>query len=321
MNRKYLNIVHKANIQTAKPFNFSGTMHKPSHFPAPLSCYKDDTLWLTMRYKDTVLGVRLKPIADGSHISISIFSKKQLGRAEIKSVVAEIRYRFAMDLNLNEFTKLARKDLILGPVEKRWRGMRPSCAFSLYELLCITITLQNAQVSRSVKMLGILLQTYGTAVEFDNHKLYAFWPPDKLALAAEEDLRALKVGYRAKSFNRVSIFFVENSDFEVNARSLSKEEAADRLKQIYGVGPATAWYLSFEGLKHLDAFDHVSPWEQKILSRLLFKKELVPQDKILREARKRWGKWRMLAIHYIFEDLFWRRQTEQIDWLEALIRL
>jgi 3-methyladenine DNA glycosylase/8-oxoguanine DNA glycosylase len=102
---------------------------------------------------------------------------------------------------------------------------------------------------------------------------------------------------------------------------LPREAAAKRLREIYGVGPATAWYLLFESLKHLDAFDHVSPWEQKVLSRLLFDRDLVPPEHILAEARKRWGQWRMLAVHYIFEDLFWRHKNDRVEWLDALIRL
>jgi hypothetical protein len=29
----------------------------------------------------------------------------------------------------------------------------------------------------------------------------------------------------------------------------------------------------------------------------------------------------MLAVHYFWEDLFWRRKHEPVDWLEKLIRL
>jgi hypothetical protein len=29
----------------------------------------------------------------------------------------------------------------------------------------------------------------------------------------------------------------------------------------------------------------------------------------------------MLAVHYIWEDLFWKRKYEEVDWLEKLIRL
>jgi 3-methyladenine DNA glycosylase/8-oxoguanine DNA glycosylase len=64
------------------------------------------------------------------------------------------------------------------------------------------------------------------------------------------------------------------------------------------------------------------PWDQKILSRLIYNKALVPAKKILKDAEKRWGKWKRLAIHYIWEDIFWqRKQGEKIPWLEKEIRL
>lgn len=29
----------------------------------------------------------------------------------------------------------------------------------------------------------------------------------------------------------------------------------------------------------------------------------------------------MLAVHYLFEDLFWQRKRHQIGWLDELIRM
>ena len=81
------------------------------------------------------------------------------------------------------------------------------------------------------------------------------------------------------------------------------------------------WYLLFEVFHHYDALDYVSPWEQRIYSRLFFDEERVPAEQIIDEAKRRWGRWRMLAAHYLFEDLFWRRRNEPVEWLEELIRL
>jgi len=309
-------------VQPKQPFHFIGTVHKPSHFPAPVDRFKNGNLWFSMNRKGKVYGIKLSPAnSKNGDILIRIYSRKKIDEQETAHITNEIRYRFGMDIDLTGFVDMASRDPVLAPVEKRWRGMRPSCAFSLYELLCITISLQNAQVSRSVKMLETLLCKYGTLLLFGGEELYGFWSPVTLAAREEKELRDLKVGYRAKSFLRVSQFFERHPEFENEVRVLPKDMARKRLQEIYGVGPATAWYLLFESLKHLDAFDHVSPWEQKILSRLMFKKELVSSEHILDEAQKRWGEWKMLAVHYLFEDLFWRRKREHIDWLEDLIRL
>jgi len=49
-------------------------------------------------------------------------------------------------------------------------------------------------------------------------------------------------------------------------------------------------------------------------------KELVPVSKMLKRFRK-WGKWKALAVHYVWEDIWWKRRNEHIEWLEKLIRL
>lgn len=322
MNTKEFPFRHETTLTPKHPFNFLGTFHKPSHFPAPVDCFNNDSFWVTMRYGNYIYGINLRPVGRKKlYISMRVFAGHPINQKELDAITAEVRFRFGMDLDLSKFMEIAESDPVLGPIEKRWRGMRPSCAFSLYELLCISIVLQNAQVSRSVKMLEAMLSRFGERIQFDGVNLFAFWPPSVIAMAEETDLRELKVGYRAKSILCVSKFFSEHPDFEERIRSLSREQAAKSLREIYGVGPATAWYLLFESLKHVDAFNHVSPWEQKIFSRLLFNEDLVPAERILTEAKERWGDWRMLACHYIFEDLFWRRQHENIEWLDAIIRL
>lgn len=308
-------------LHPVPPFHFTGTVHKPSHFPAPVDRFRDGNLWFALRWFGSILGVQLSSANENGPVCMKLYTSRSICEEEANAVACEVRFRLGMDLDLTEFIKMAEKDPILAPIEQRWRGMRPSCLFSLYELLCITITLQNATVSRSVKMLEALLQRYGTQIEFGGECIYAFWPPSSLATEDESDLREVKVGYRAKHLIRVSRFFEDHPKFEEELRTMSKEKAKRRLQEIYGVGPATAWYLLFESLKHLDAFDYVSPWEQKILSKLLFEEELVPASVILEESKRRWGSWRMLAIHYLFEDLFWRRKHEPIDWLDTLIRL
>ena len=62
------------------------------------------------------------------------------------------------------------------------------------------------------------------------------------------------------------------------------------------------------------------PWEQKIMSKLLFDKNLVPSERVLDFFEKYKG-YRKLAFHYLWEDLFWRNKKEKIDWLEKEIRL
>jgi len=244
-----------------------------------------------------------------------------LPKKEQNKLVNEVRWRYDFDGDLAEFSEKFNRDRILGPVLAKWRGMHVSCGESLYELLIISIVLQNATVRRTVQMMEALLEKYGTKVRFDGKELYAFWEPKRLNRATEQELRELKVGYRAKYLKKTSEDFVKGVVDESKLRQMTKEEAKKELDKLYGVGPASASILLFEALHHYDTIEKIGPWEQQIYSRLLFNKERVPADIILQEIDRRYGKWKTLAMHYIFEDLFWKRKTQKIEWLEKLIRL
>ena len=48
---------------------------------------------------------------------------------------------------------------------------------------------------------------------------------------------------------------------------------------------------------------------------------LLPVDVLLRTFDERFGGYRALAVHYVWEDLFWRWKHERVAWLDRLIRL
>ncbi len=305
------------------PFNFNATVHKPSHFPDKLTHYEKDNFWQTMRLNNEIFGIKMENMGriNKSEIKLTIFSKSKLTKSKIDSITKELVWRYDLDADLSDFNQKFTNDTFLGQVLKKWRGMRVSSAHSLYELLIIGIVLQNATVRRSVQMLNALLEKYGKLLEFDNKKIYSLWLPEELAKINEQELRDLKVGYRAKFFIKLSQDFAQNKVDEVELRTLSKEEAKKELLKLFGVGPETARIILFGVLHHYDVFDHIAPWQQKIYSRLFYNKKLVPTDKIRNEIIKRYDKWSMLAVHYIWEDIFWKRKTQKIEWLEKEIRL
>ncbi len=312
-----------AEVTPKAPFNFDATVHKPSHFPAPVEDYKKGVYWQTMRFVGKVLGLKMenKETIENPAIKLTLFSKKPLAKKETDAIIKEIQWRFDFDGDLSEFYDRFSRDNLLGPLLQKWRGMRVNCGNSLYELLVIGIMLQNATVRRTVRMMQALLAKYGTKVSFDGKELYTFWEPKQLQRVAEQELRDLKVGYRAKYLKKNSEDFIKGVVDEFKLRQMDKEEAKKELDKLYGVGPASASILLFEALHHYDTIEKIGPWEQQIYSRLLFGSELVSAETILQEINKRYGKWKTLAMHYIFEDLFWKRKTQRIEWLEKLIRL
>lgn len=311
-----------AHLTPTAPSHFQGTVHKPSHFPAPISAYRDGVYWQTLRLGDDLLGVRMEDAGDVDRpaIDVTLYSVSTLPEAQKAAALDELTWRFDLASDLSPFYLAFRDDPVLGPVIERWGGTRVSASDSLYETLIIFITLQNATVRRTVQMMEALLSTYGTPLEFDGHTLYAFWKPEDMARVPEQDLRDLKVGYRAVSLLRTSKAFATEPEFEAALRGSPRDEARHRLLHLYGVGPTTVDGLLHANLHHYDALDHMPPWEGKIYSHLLFGEERPPSE-TLEEITRRWGPWRALAALYIFEDLFWQHSRSPIPWLQDLIRL
>jgi 3-methyladenine DNA glycosylase/8-oxoguanine DNA glycosylase len=322
---RMLRLTNKKTIylHPTPPFNFEGTVYKPSHFPESDLFYKDGVYWQTLRFRDKVYGIRMKSLGDIENplVELVIYSETDLEGSLIDAIKSEIEFRFDMKTDLNDFYKKCENDEILHPIIKRWRGMRVSANTSLYEHLVITTVLQNATVRRSVQMLENLFGNYGVTVEFDGKRLSGFWSPLSIFKASEEELREIKLGYRAKILKRQAESFVRGDLEEIYLRKLPTPELRKRLLSIYGVGRASVQIILFEVFKRYDVLEYIPPWEQKIYSKLLFNKELIESQHILNEIKKRWKGWEMLTMHYIFEDLFWRREKETIPWLEKLIRL
>jgi 3-methyladenine DNA glycosylase/8-oxoguanine DNA glycosylase len=311
------------SLRPTAPFNFDATFHKPSHFPAASEHFEPGRYWQSMIFGGQALGLRLENAghADDPLINVAVHSAAPVRKDLASALAAELRRRFDLDADLARFERQCGADPLLAPALDRWRGMRVGAGGSLYEMLVIYVLLQNATVRRTVQMMQALFERFGTLLRFDSRELYAFWPPETLAAVPEDELRALKLGYRARTLKRLSDALAAGEVDETRLRGLSKDEARGEVLKLYGIGPASVWYLLFEVFHHYDALDYVSPWEQRIYSRLFFDEELAPAERIIDEAKRRWGRWRMLAAHYLFEDLFWRRKNEPVGWLEGLIRL
>lgn len=311
-------------IKPKAPFNFDATVYKPSHFPTPDHIWEKGKYWQTMRIDGKILGFKLENLGTikNPKIKVSLYVKNSLKQEEREKALEKIGWQFGFNEDLSEFYKGFKKDKILAPLFKNYLGMRANSGeVGLYTMLQIYIVLQNATVRRTVQMMNNLLERYGKKVRFDRREMYVFWIPEILNKASEKELRDLKLGYRAKFLKRIAQDFTEGKIKEEIVRELPIKEAKKKLLKIYGIGPASVDYLLFEVFRRFDAFDYLPPWEQKILSRLIYNKTLVPAERILKDAEKRWGRWKKLAIHYIFEDIFWKRKIQKIDWLEKEIRL
>lgn len=317
---------HAIEFHPTPPFAFDASLHKPDHFPSADNAWTPGRRWQAMLWQGVPLGLVFenRGTVDKPAVRLSVWSDQALSPDFLAGLVAEIGYRCSFDLDLSDFNQCFAAHAQLGPAIERWRGMRPLNVSSLYEYLLIAIVLQNATVRRSVQMMQTLLERYGTWLTYDEKELACFWAPEALARVEEGELRNLKVGYRAKAIRRVTEAFANGQIDELALRGLSLEEQRRALLALYGIGPASVEYILSDVFHHLDAMTHISPWEQKIYSKLFFDRDPgdpAPTAELLAYFDQEFAPYQRLAVHYLWEDLFWRRRNEPVAWLEELIRL
>ena len=328
MNKKItkLTIKNQLEIIPTKPFHFDSTFYKPGHFPSQDTKWEPGKRWQTMLWQGEKLGIIYEDAGTKSKpkVRIKIFSDKKLTKKFLEELQKETIWRFNLDLDLAGFYKYIKKDFLLKPIIKKFYGLRPMSYSSLYEYLIISIVLQNTVVRRSINMLQSLFENYGSLVEYDKQKLWCYWEPKVLARTQEQKLRDFKMGYRAKSFIRVSKSFANGEIDELVLRQKNPQEQEKSLISLYGIGPASVGYIMFDAFHRWDYMKNISPWEQKIYTHIFFnknhEKHLVSVSKMLKRFKK-WGKWKGLAVNYVWEDIWWKRRNEHIPWLEKEIRM
>jgi 3-methyladenine DNA glycosylase/8-oxoguanine DNA glycosylase len=286
MTSTSLTFTYDLLLHPTPPFHFDGTVHKPSHFPSGDHAWEAGHYWQTMRFDGRIFGTRMidQGTPEAPCIALRLYAAEEISAADANRIAEELTFRLDLQADLSAFYRDLADDALLAPVFTRWRGMRVMVDASLYEFLVIATVLQNATVRRSTRCWKRSSEHNGSCVAYDGKELYAYWPPEVLCQATEEELRALKGGYRAKQLKRQAEAFCAGALDEMHLRTLPSDALKPLLLALYGIGPASVWYLLFEVFKRYDAFEFLSPWEQKIYSRLLFDEELTDAEKILDES-------------------------------------
>ena len=270
-------------IKPTMPFSFEGTFFKPSHFPSKLVLYDNGRVFHAIEVDGIIFGVEL--FSSGTKdkkIGVAIYAQKAISDDLKKTIKSEVITRYNLNGDVRDFIDEYKNDILLADSIKRWSGMRPSVAYSLYGFLMVATVLQNATVKRTVQMMDVLLGKFGKKLFYAGKEIYAVWSPEDMEKITEAELRDLRIGYRAKNIKRISESFATKKVSEEQLRSIKdKQDVKKSLLEIYGVGPQSVSYLLFEAFHFYDALDHLSPWEGKIVSMLLYGNKTTDSKRML----------------------------------------
>ncbi|MFB6221439.1 MAG: DNA-3-methyladenine glycosylase [Halolamina sp.] len=135
---------------------------------------------------------------------------------------------------------------------ERYRGMR-LVRDPPFPCLVSFICSAQMRVARIHGMQRSLREAYGTPVSLGDRTLYSYPTPAALAARSEQDLRDLRLGYRAPYVQRTAEMVAEGEADPADARGKPYEEARNYLTQFVGVGDKVADCVLLFSLGYLQA--------------------------------------------------------------------
>jgi DNA-3-methyladenine glycosylase II len=180
---------------------------------------------------------------------------ERVGPGAKPAVTAALERLIGLCLDLTEFERSASRDARLGPLARRFRGMKPPRFPTVFECVVNAIACQQVTLTLGIRLLGRLVEAHGLTVGGGNVLVHAFPRPDDLAGRTPEELRPLGFSrQKARALIELACAIAEGHwDLEALAAE-TDEGAVDRLCQLRGVGRWTAEYVLLRGLGRLHVF-------------------------------------------------------------------
>lgn len=174
-------------------------------------------------------------------------------------------------------------------------------------IISFIISTQNS-IPRIKKIIAKMSVMFGSEIEYNGEKYYAFPTVEQLADLTEEDLAPLKVGYRAK-YIIDAVQKIKNNEVDINSLfDLDTKSARCELLKIKGVGPKVADCILLFSLKKHDAFP-IDVWIGRIM-RNLYVGEDATMKEILEFSTQKFSDLAGFAQQYLF---YYARENKLID--------
>jgi N-glycosylase/DNA lyase len=206
---------------------------------------------------------------------------------------------FALDHPLAEICASFPDDPIMNAARNFCRGLR-IIRQPKWECLATFITSSVKQVAQIRQISRALRESFGETRKIDNHRLYTFPAPQRIAESCEKELRECALGYRAKNVLATARLVSSGAaDLEVWS-ALCDKDLRGRLCQLPGVGPKVANCVMLFAYERLRAFP-IDVWIERVLKQQYFsQKKKVTKLRLREFAETYFGEHGGYAQQYLF---------------------
>ncbi len=184
---------------------------------------------------------------------------------------------FALDHPLSEICASFPNDPTMNAARDFCRGLR-IIRQPKWECLATFITSTRKGVPHIRQMSRVLRERFGEACKVDNHMVYTFPSPQRVAESSEKELRECALGYRAKNL-LATARLVSSRAANLDAwAALSDVDLREKLCKLPGVGAKVANCVMLFAYERLRAFP-IDVWIERVLREKYFprKGKVTPQ--------------------------------------------
>ena len=221
-----------------------------------------------------------------------------LSDSDEEQAATQLHWMLGTQQDLVPFYRLASGDPPMAALVEEFRGLHLPRTATLFEGLTLAILGQQISASVARVMRLLLIERFGTSVEFDGVNYHAFPKPEAIVASSPAELRTLKLTQRKSEYvHGIAAAAMQPEWSELP--QLPDNEFVSRLVRMRGVGAWTAQWALVRGLARPDALPLGDLALRRGVSRLLREGEPVT-DAEVEQVAERWRPWRSYATAYLF---------------------
>jgi len=223
-----------------------------------------------------------------------------LDETAVSGARLQVACLLGVEQDLVPFYGMARKDPMLSPLARGFRGLHVPQTASVYEALVLAMLGQRITSHVAWVLRTLLIQTYGLCLETSAFTYYTFPRPEALVAAGVKGLRSIKLGTaKAQHIVDIAASVVSGELSLEDLRTHPDEEVIRILTRIRGVGLWTAQWLLIRALGRTDGFPHSDLALRRTLGLALKDGGPLHPAEALRYSQ-RWSPYRSYVTTYLF---------------------
>jgi DNA-3-methyladenine glycosylase II len=207
----------------------------------------------------------------------------------------QARWIVLAELDVRPFYRIAKHHSIIGPLTKRFRGMKPIRPATLFEMAVDAVIEQQISLAAARRIRSRVVERFGER----KADLWIFPGPEALARASLKAMRACGLsGRKAEYITGLASKVVDGSFDLDNLKGMSDDEVRSTISGMRGFGRWSADYILIRGLGRPDAVPADDLAVRTIVGKYLGKGSRLTAEQV-EQRLKPFVPFRGIAVFYL----------------------